>query len=145
MAGQIQLETRYYPADFGVITEPLTIPASGTLVSPVLFADRALLIDDVKLYVSGGVTLTNAVSIKIKQVASPTAPTFVTTAQDVGSFTQLAAAATTAATQTLTFTKTNNSVDNNFVPANSWVWIQTNGTAGAALNVVVQIRFRSQI
>lgn len=145
MAGQIQLETRYYPADFGVMTEPATVPASGTLSLPLLYADRALLIDDVKVYLTGGVTLTGTVDLKIKQVAGATAPSFGTTTQDVATFTQLAAAATTASTLTPTFKKTNNSVDNNYVPAGSWVWIQSFGTAGAALNLVVQIRFRSQI
>lgn len=147
MPGQIPLDTRYYPSDFNIHGETIVIPGSGLVAMPLLYADRAMIIDSVTMYVFGGVSIVaNAVSLKIKQVPASAEPVFGTAAQDIGSFTALPVAITTAATQTLSFSKTNNNVNNNQVPAGSWVWFQTNA-AGSITNtptVVVQIRYRSQ-
>jgi hypothetical protein len=145
MAGQIQLDAKYYPSDFSIVVETATIPSSGTLAAPLLYADRNIVIDSVTMYVTANAgALTNPVDTKIKYVSGATAPTWGTAGQDVGSFTQLAAAAVTAASLSLTFTKTNNVASNNLIPAGSWVWIQSNGVAGQTVPVIIQIRYRSQ-
>lgn len=147
MPGQIPLDTRYYPSDFNIHGETIVIPATGLVAMPLLYADRAMIIDSVTMYVFGNVAITpNAVSLKIKQVPASAEPVFGTATQDIGSFTTLPVATTVAATQTLSFSKTNNNVNNNQVPAGSWVWFQT-FAVGSITNtptVVVQIRYRSQ-
>ena len=147
MPGQIPLDTRYYPSDFNIHGETIVIPASGLVAMPLLYADRAMIIDSVTMYVFGNVAITpNAVSLKIKQVPASAEPVFGTATQDIGSFTTLPVATTVAATQTLSFSKTNNNVNNNQVPAGSWVWFQTSAAGGITNTptVVVQIRYRSQ-
>lgn len=150
MAGQISLNTKYYPSDFAIRSETIVVPTTTPTSLPILYADRDLIIDQVNLYIVPGVGITtNTLPMKIKQTAGGIAPTFATTTQDVGSFTALPIATTTAANafQTLTFavTSPNTAPNNNIVPAGSVVWFQTNqaGTIGNTPTLVVQIRFRS--
>jgi hypothetical protein len=148
MAGQIQLNAKYYPSDFNVATSAMiVIPASGVTAVPLLYSDRNLIIDSVTMYLFGGVAITtNSLNCKIKWVAGATAPTFATATQDVATFAALAPGTTAASTLTPTFGTTNGALNNNIVPADSWVWFQTNA-AGSITNtptVVIQIRYRSQ-
>ena len=148
MPGQLALDPKYYPSDFSLtVTAPTIILATGVIAIPILYADRNIIIDSASMYLYGGVAVsTNFVDSKLKQVAASAAPTFATVSQDIGSFTRIAVGTTVASTLPLTLTKTNGAVDNNIVPAGSWVWLQTNA-AGSITNtptVVVQIRFRSQ-
>lgn len=153
MPGQLNLDPKYYPSDFGVsVSAPITFAAASATTVALLYADRPIVIDSVNMWLSGGVGIAGGgLDVKIKWVAAAASPTWATTSQDVGSFATIPGAGTpivtTQQTMALTLTKTNNAPSNNIIPANSWVWIQTNLVSGSITNtptVVVQIRFRSQ-
>jgi hypothetical protein len=153
MAGQTTLDTKYYPSDFTVTTSaPIVLAAATATTVALLYADRPILIDSVNMWLAGGVGIAGGgLDVKIKWVAAAASPTWATTSQDVGSFATIPGNATpivtTQQTMALALTKTNGTPSNNVIPANSWVWIQTNQVSGTITNtptVVVQIRFRSQ-
>lgn len=146
MPGQLTLDTKYYPSDFGVFLETVTFAAAATTAYfPVLYADKPLLIDSVTIF-TPAMVVTNGIDLKIKQIAPATVPVFATASQDVGTFTQLAAATLVGATQTMTFTKTSGVPNNNLIVVGNWVMVQISsvGTSNPAFNVAVQVRFRSQ-
>ena len=55
MAGQIPLDTRYYPSDF--TTENINIPGTTTGSYDVIIADRPMVIDSLKLYLPSEMNL----------------------------------------------------------------------------------------
>lgn len=150
MAGQLPLDTKYYPNDFQITSNLLVVPTSGQTAVPLLNVDRPVIIDSVTIYVYPGVGITtNTLPMKIKQTTGGNIPTFATATQDIGSFTDLPVATTTAANafQTMTFTLTNKAVSNNVVPVGSVVWFQTSaaGSIGNSPTILVQVRWRSQL
>lgn len=145
MPGQIQLEARYYPADFNVVSEIVAIPAAGTFKLPLIHADRLLIIDSITMILQASNAPTGNVTFKIKQNTGAADPTYATTSQDIATFAQLGTGSTAAAVLTPTFATTNGSVSNNIVPAGSTVWLQASAAYGAAVNVCLQMRYRSQI
>lgn len=145
MPGQIPLDVRYYPGDFNVVSEIVAIPAAGTFKLPLLHADRMIVIDSVTMILQASSAPTGNVTFKIKQNTGAADPTYATTSQDIATFAQLGTGSTAAAVLTPTFATSSGSVSNNIVPAGSTVWLQASAAYGAAINVCLQIRYRSQV
>jgi hypothetical protein len=54
MAGQIPLDTKYYPSDF--TTENINVVGTGTGSYDVMIADRPMVVDAIKLYIPAEMT-----------------------------------------------------------------------------------------
>lgn len=144
MPGQIPLSPRYYPSDFTVMVETFNIASAGTTTLPIFYVDRDIIIDSATIYQQGGVTLTNALTVKLKQMSDASVPTYATESQDIGSFGPITSGAKTAAIVPLTFVG-GSTPTSNFVKAGSMIWIQGTSAPGAALNMPMTLRFRSQV
>lgn len=92
MAGQLPLDIRYYPNDFCVTVQTITLGTTGAsnpITVPILTADRDIVIDSVSVFMPT-VLATNARDLKLKFMESTTGavlntlPTYATDTQDIG-------------------------------------------------------------
>jgi hypothetical protein len=152
MAGQIQLDTKYYPSDFNVTTVMLPTSNSGGVSLQhfaLMFADRNIIIDSVQIRLSQAIGAN--VSLKVVQISNTAIPatSSVPSAQtDVTDAVSLTTGGTYPNSTTFALTKTSGSPNNNIVPAGSTVWLYGSAawTANGSQTIphTVQIRWRSQ-
>lgn len=146
MAGQLPLETRYYPNDFQYTVLTLTAPTLAQY--PVMLVDRDnVVIDAVSVYVEDNLS-TNARDLKVKVMEPTNAGTIVNTLPTYATTSQDLAPAKTFSTTAGDFPQTHEyAVDrnNNMLKKGSRVWIQWSAApTGIAGAVQVVVRWRSQ-
>lgn len=147
MAGQITLDTRYYPADFQYTVVNLVAPTLAQY--PIMLVDRDnVAIDAVSVFVEDNLS-TNARDLKIKVMEATTAGTIINTLPTYATTSQDLAAAKTFSTTAGDYPQTHEyAVDkaNNVLKKGSRVWIQWSAApTGIAGTLQVVIRWRSQI
>lgn len=146
MAGQLPLDTRYYPSDFQYTVVNLVAPTLAQY--PIMLVDRDnVVIDAVAVFVEDNLS-SNARDLKVK-VMEPTnagtiintLPTYATTSQDL-------APAKTFSTTAGDYPQTHEYVvdkANNMLKKGSRVWIQWSAApTGISGTLQVVVRWRSQ-
>lgn len=157
MAGQIPLDTKYYPADFNVTTINVETSSTGTNW-PLLYADRDIVIDSINIYVSDAPTAAEAIKI-IKNTDYAT-PTYAGTGNSTVVVAEIALATTAgdypvryatneadrAATSTLgKIVKINFATGTNVLSKDNTLWLAASSAIGGIVNLSVQVRWRSQL
>jgi len=145
MAGQLPLDTRYYPSDFQYTVVTLVAP---TLTQyPIMLVDRDnVVIDAVSVYVEDNLSTARDLKVKVMEPTNAgtivnTLPTYATTSQDLA---PAKAFSTTAGDYPQTHEYAIDKA-NNMLKKGSRVWIQASGAlAGIAGTVQVVVRWRSQ-
>lgn len=152
MAGQIALDTKYYPSDFNLLSVPLPLTLStggGIQKFPLLYADRDLVVDSVRLYLPGApganVTFTLFAVTNSALATGAVSATELQVSDTSGSFTT---GATYPAVHTFTL-RTLGTTANNLIRAGSTLWLfgSATWTSGGAIGLppLVQIRYRSSM
>lgn len=153
MAGQIPLETRYYPSDFQILTVNVETSSTGTNF-PLLYADRTMVIDSINVYVSDAPGA--AETFKIIKNSDFATPTYAGTGNSTVVVTEVSLATTAGdypvrystaeATQTtpkivsIAFVANTNILDKGHT-----LWLASGSALAGIVNLSVQIRFRSQV
>lgn len=144
MAGQIPLETRYYPNDFHV-TSVLVTPNTTEQFIPIQYFDRISVIDSIVVYFGDAPTANEDLRFcKVTSDALPTdagiaAQTNITLAK------QLAAAGTFPA-RWISGTTSGFSIQiaNNLMEAGSTLWLVSASALAGIGSMHIQVRWRSQ-
>jgi hypothetical protein len=156
MAGQIALDTKYYPADFNLTTVllPLSMTTGGAIaIFPLLYADRAMVIDSVRIYFptavgNGDGDTTDTYTMALYEVTNSAVAT------GTASSTQILVSNTFTVAESATFPlvqnvplRTTGTTANNIISAGSTLWLHGSSafTAGMAQAPMVSIRWRSQL
>ena len=153
MAGQIPLDTKYYPSDFHVTTVNLETSGTGTNW-PLLYADRDMVIDSINIYVSDAPSA--AEELKIIKNSDFATPTYAGTGNStvvVGAMTLsttggdypvrfMTAEATQASPKitNISFVSNTNVLDKGYT-----LWLASSSAIAGIVNISVQIRWRSQL
>lgn len=157
MAGENSLLAQYYHDDQQIINELVSAPGSGA-VTPILYADRSLIIDSITIGVLTG-TSTNTLDIVKTSTAIPADSVITPTVLNATSATILTGTsgtvpAGTANANSVVFLTTESGVgalgvttklDNtkNTLDAGNWLFLSPSANMTSA-TIVVQIRFRSR-
>lgn len=150
MAGQLTLDTKYYPHDFHIttVTPPIgTTGGAGIQFIPLLYADRNLVVDSIVLYIPTAVGA--AATFTVYQISNTAVPVTssipATQTQMTDTTASFATGGTYPARSTLTVRATGTTA-NNIVPAGSTVWgvFSAAATAGMTVPISIQVRWRSQ-
>ena len=157
MAGETVLPAQHYPDDFQIVTELFSAPASGA-GTPLLYADRSLIIDSITIGILTG-TSTNTLDIVKTSTAVPADGVITPSVLNTASATILTGTsgtvpAGTANANSVVVLTTESGVgalgvttklDNtkNTLDAGNWLFLSPSGTMTSAA-IVVQIRFRSR-
>jgi hypothetical protein len=153
MAGQIPLDTKYYPSDFNVTTINLETNSTGQNF-PLLYADRDMIIDSINIYISDAPAAAEA--IKIIKNSDFATPTYAGTGNSTVMVTEIALATTAGdypvryitneATQTTPkIVKIDFVANTNLLNKGHTMWLAASSVLGSMVNVSVQIRWRSQL
>lgn len=157
MAGQIPLDTKYYPSDFYVST--INVETNSTGQNWVLlYADREIVIDSINIYVSDAPT--NAETLKIIKNTDYATPTYAGTGNSTVVVAEIALAttgsdypvryATNEANRTATSTlgkiiKIDFAAGTNVLNKDNTLWLAAGSAIGGIVNLSVQVRWRSQL
>jgi hypothetical protein len=157
MAGENSLPALYYHDDQQLVTELISAPAAGA-GTPLLYADRSLIIDSITIGILTG-TSTNTLDIVKTSTAVPADGVITPSALNTTSATILAGTsgtvpAGTANANSVVFLTTESGVgtlgattklDNtkNTLEAGNWLFLSPSGAMTSAA-IAVQIRFRSR-
>ena len=157
MAGENSLPVLYYHDDQQIVTELFSAPASGA-GTPLLYADRSLIIDSITIGVITG-TSSNTLDIVQTSTAVPADGVITPSALNTTSATILTGAtgtvpAGTANANSVVVLTTESGVgalgvttklDNtkNTLDAGNWLFLSPSGAMTSAA-ILVQIRFRSR-
>jgi hypothetical protein len=153
MAGQIPLDTKYYPSDFNVTTVNVETNSTGTNW-PLLHADRDMIIDSINIYVSDAPTA--AETLKIIKNSDFATPTYAGTGNSTVVVAEISLATTAGdypvryitneATQTTPkIVKIDFVANTNLLNKGHTLWLAAGTAIGGIVNLSVQIRYRSQI
>jgi len=145
MAGENSLPTQYYHDDQQVVCEVLIAPAAAT---PILYADRNLIIDSVVVgvyTVSAGITATIQKTVGATNdgiTITPVSPAAASPQTLMATGTIPVATAGTYVVSTESATRSL-SADHNTLDAGNWLlFVPSASATGAVLSV--QVRFRSR-
>lgn len=150
MAGQIPLDTKYYPNDFQLTTVVLDKNSTGEAFW-ILYAERDIVVDSIMVYV--GDAPSNNETLKIVRVSNAALPVYAGTGTTTVMTDELSIASNgTYPLRVQTGTSAWRFVDDgllvpteNVVPAGSTLWVAF-GSVLAGIDVLtIQIRWRSQI
>ena len=151
MAGQIPLDTQYYPSDFNLLTVILDNASAGQNFA-LLYADRNMVIDSVMLYV--GDEGSAAETLKFIKESTIGLPTFAGTGTSTVMIDTITLSVTTAEyprRHQTGVTTSGNLIGLVFVPGTnvldkgSTLWLASNSALAGFAVVTIQIRFRSQL
>lgn len=145
MAGQLILDTRYYPSDFQVTTFTVT-PNTTEQFIPVVYFDRLSVIDSIVVYFADAPTANEDIRFcKVTSDAIPTdagiaAQTNITAAKQV-------AAAGTFPARWISGTTTGFTIStaNNIMEAGSTLWLVSASALAGLGGFQIQVRWRSQL
>lgn len=150
MAGQIPLDTKYYPNDFQLTTVVIDKSSTGENYW-ILYAERNIVVDSIMVYVGDAPTANEA--LKIVRVSDTALPVYAGTGTTTVMTDELSL--TTGGTYPLrvqTGTSAWRFVDNaqlvpteNVVPAGSTIWAAFSSVIGGIDVFTIQIRWRSQL
>jgi len=152
MAGQIPLETRYYPSDFQTVTVNVETNSTGTNW-PILYADRSVIIDSINIYVSDAPAAAETLKvIKNSDFATPTYAGGGNSTVVVGEISLSTTGGdypvryiTNEATQTSPkIVKIDLVAGTNILDKGSTLWLAAGTAIGSIVNLSVQVRWRSQ-
>lgn len=153
MAGQIPLDTKYYPSDFQCVTVNVETNSTGTNW-PLLYADRDIVIDSINIYVSDAPTATETLKvIKNSDFATPTYAGTGNSTVVVGEISLGTSGGdypvryiTNEASQSSPkIIKIDFVADTNVVSKGSTLWLAAGSAIGGIVNLSVQVRWRSQL
>lgn len=145
MAGQIPLETRYYPSDFN-ITTLLVTPNTTEQFIPVLYCDRLTVIDSITVYFGDAPTANEDIRFcKVTSDALPTdagiaAQTNITLAKQLASAGTFPARWISGTTSGFTIQTANNVME-----AGSTLWLVAASALAGLGSFQIQVRSRSQV
>ena len=157
MAGQIPLETRYYPSDFSVTVINIETNSTGTNW-PLLYADRDIVIDSINIYVADAPT--GAETIKVIKNTDFATPTYAGTGNSTVVVDEISLATTAGdypvrymtneANRTATSTlgkivKISFKDGTNVVNKDNTLWLAGGNAFAGVVNMSVQVRWRSQL
>lgn len=156
MAGQIPLDTKYYPNDFATVTFPIYQAMASSCV--MLYADRNLIIDSVIVTINDGPDSTT--NLRVAYVTDNASPTYVSGNSTGTTFNVTTAIAMTGGspvsggpsnryisgvTSGFDLVKSNGVPVNNLVPAGSTIWWVASISLTGVERGSIQIRYRSQL
>jgi hypothetical protein len=147
MPGQIPLTTKYYPSDFNVTTMFVSDaePGNASHAIPVLYFDRAAVIDSISIWFEGTtsnrtIRFVQITSSAIPQQASPVTGQSTVTADKIITTSDTNTRWTTGVTSEF-----NISTTNNIVPEGSTLWFTANASLSNLNAMQIQVRWRSQL
>lgn len=144
MAGQIPLETRYYPNDFHV-TSVLVTPNTTEQFIPILYFDRISVIDSIVVYFGDAPTANEDLRFcKVTSDALPTdagiaAQTNITLAKQLASGGTFPARWISGTTSGFSI-----QIANNLMEAGSTLWLVSASALAGIGSMHIQVRWRSQ-
>lgn len=150
MAGQIPLESKYYPSDFQVTTVVIDKASTGQFFW-VMYAERDMIVDSVMVYVGDAPTADEL--LKVVRVSDSALPVYAGTGTTTVMTDELSIPlAGSYPLRVQTGTSAWRFVDNaqlvpteNVVPAGSTLWIAFGSVLAGIDTCAVQIRWRSQL
>ena len=152
MAGQIALDTKYYPSDFNVVQvmPPLSTSGGGGMqFIPLLYADRTLVVDSILVYIPTAVSTASTLTVYyITNTAIPVTTSIPTTqVQMTNTTATFPTGAGNYPSRTSLALRTTGTTANNLVPEGSTVWAVFSNpvTAGMTQPLAFHVRCRSQI
>jgi hypothetical protein len=147
MPGQIPLTTKYYPSDFNVTTMFVSDaePGNASHALPVLYFDRAAVIDSITIWFEGTTSNRNVRFVQVTDSAIPQQATPIGTQSNVTEN----KAITTAETNTRWVSGTTSgftiSSTNNIVPQGATLWVTASASLSNLNSMQIQVRWRSQL
>lgn len=145
MAGQIPLDTKYYPSDFNVTALTVT-PATTEQFIPILYFDRLSAIDSIVVYFGDAPTADETIRFcKVTSDALPTnagiaAQTDITQGKGLASAGTYPARWISGTTSGFTI-----QTSDNLMEAGSTLWLVAASALAGIGTFSIQVRWRSQI
>jgi hypothetical protein len=153
MAGQLPLDTKYYPSDFQNTVVNVETSSTGQNW-PVLYADRDILIDSINIYVSDAPT--SAEVLKVIKNSDFATPTYAGTGNSTVVVEEISLATTAGNYPVRYMTNEETQADPKIVKINlvsgtnllnkgHTLWLAAGSAIGGIVNLSIQVRWRSQL
>jgi len=164
MAGQIPLDSKYYPADFNLTTvliPTIATSAGGSMINvPVVYADKPIVVDSLRLFTAeqlsnGDGDNTDSHNFTFWVITNTAIPTGTASSTQIQLTDVVSIAESVTTAQTFSFTiRSTGTTAANVIPAGATVWMRStipSSTTGSSWSVAhttgsfISMRWRSQL